>query len=196
MEEIIDFDNWLQQYIAPQVEYWAIFEPTTGEVIGIYPDLSAGEKQHKIKIDRDLAEDIHNGIVQMNCCFVDMNSQTVEIVTRPSFVKIDDILHRVIDKKYALDQKNDIVIQYNELENKIIFVMHSAIKISQFPWVENVEIRFFITAYNDPHDLYQIIVFQLKDLSQNSKEFIYTGPHNRFSIFTKRILKNYVYEQI
>ena len=196
MEEIIDFDNWLQQYIAPQVEYWAIFEPTTGEVIGIYPDLSAGEKQHKIKIDRDLAEDIHNGIVQMNCCFVDLNSQTVEIVTRPSFVKIDDILHRVIDKKYALDQKNDIVIQYNELENKIIFVMHSAIKISQFPWVENVEIRFFITAYNDPHDLYQIIVFQLKDLSQNSKEFIYTGPHNRFSIFTKRILKNYVYEQI
>ena len=196
MEKVIDFDSWLQQYIAPQVEYWAIFEPTTGEVIGIYPDLSAGEKQHKIKIDRDLAEDIHNGIVQMNCCFVDMNSQTVEIVTRPSFVKIDDILHRVIDKKYALDQKNDIVIQYNELENKIIFVMHSAIKISQFPWVENVEIRFFITAYNDPHDLYQIIVFQLKDLSQNSKEFIYTGPHNRFSIFTKRILKNYVYEQI
>jgi hypothetical protein len=196
MEEIIDFDSWLQQYIAPQVEYWAIFEPTTGEVIGIYPDLSAGEKQHKIKIDRALAEDIHNGIVQMNCCFVDMNSQTIEIITRPSFVKIDDILHRVIDKKYALDQKNDIVIQYNELENKIIFVMHNAFKVNQFPWIETVEIRFFITAYNDPHDLYQIIVFQLKDLSQNSKEFIYTGPHKRFSIFTKRILKNYVYEKI
>jgi hypothetical protein len=76
-----------------------------------------------------------------------MNSQTIEIITRPSFVKIDDILHRVIDKKYALDQKNDIVIQYNELENKIIFVMHNAFKVNQFPWIETVEIRFFITAY-------------------------------------------------
>jgi hypothetical protein len=74
--------------------------------------------------------------------------------------------------------------------------MHNAFKVNQFPWIETVEIRFFITAYNDPHDLYQIIVFQLKDLSQNSKEFIYTGPHKRFSIFTKRILKNYVYEKI
>ena len=196
MEEIIDFDNWLQQYIAPQVEYWAIFEPTTGEVIGIYPDLSAGEKQHKIKIDRDLAEDIHNGIVQMNCCFVDLNSQTVEIVTRPSFVKIDDILHRVIDKKYALDQKNDIVIQYNELENKIIFVLYSSIKTRKIQWAGSTEMQFFITSYNDPHNLFQTIAFQLKDLEESSKEFIYTGPHTRFSIFTRRILKNYVFEKI
>ena len=32
MEEIIDFDSWLQQYIAPQVEYWAIFEPTISPI--------------------------------------------------------------------------------------------------------------------------------------------------------------------
>lgn len=196
MEEVIDFDNWLQQYIAPQVEYWAIFEPCTGEVTGIYPDTAAGEKQHKIKIDRDLAEDIHNGIVQMNCCFVDMDTKTIEIATKHSLVKIDDVLHRVIDKKYAPDQKNDIVIQYNQLENKIIFILHTATEKSKILWAGNVEIQFFITAYNDPHDLYQTIVFQLKDISQNSKEFIYTGPHKRFSIFTKRILKNYVYEKI
>jgi hypothetical protein len=48
MEEIIDFDSWLQQYTAPQVEYWAIFEPTTGEVTGIYPDPAANDKQNKI----------------------------------------------------------------------------------------------------------------------------------------------------
>ncbi len=196
MEEVIDFDSWLQQYIAPQVEYWAIFEPTTGEVTGIYPDTAADEKQYKIKIDRDLAEDIHNGIVQMNSCVVDMGSETVEIVTKHSFVKIDDVLHRVIDIKYAPDQKNDIVIQYNELENKIIFVLQNAIKTRQIQWVGHTEIQFFITAYNDPHDLYQTITFQLKDLVPNSKEFIYSGPHNRFSIFTKRIFKNYVYEKI
>ena len=56
--------------------------------------------------------------------------------------------------------------------------------------------QFFITAYNDPHNLYQTIAFQLKDLEQSSKEFIYTGSHNRFSIFTRRILKNYVFEKI
>jgi len=196
MEEIIDFDSWLQQYITPQIEYWAIFEPTTGEVTGIYPDPAANDKQYKIKIDRDLAEDIHNGIVQMNSCFVDMDSETVEIVTRQSLTKIDDVLHRVIDKKYVPDQKNDIIIQYNELENKIIFVLHSLSKSRKIQWAGSTEMQFFITAYNDPHNLYQTIVFQLTDLEQSSKEFIYTDSHKPFSIFTRRILKNYVFEKI
>jgi hypothetical protein len=194
MEEIIDFDSWLQQYTVPQVEYWAIFEPTTGEVTGIYPDLAAHDKQYKIKIGRDLAEDIHNGIIQMSFCFVDIDSETVEIVTKHSLIKIDDVLHRVIDRKYAPSQKNDIIIQYNELENKIIFVL--PIKTRKIQWDGSTEMQFFITAYNDPHNLYQTITFQLKDLEQSSKEFIYTGSHNRFSIFTRRILKNYVFEKI
>jgi len=194
MEEIIDFDSWLQQYTVPQIEYWAIFEPTTGEVIGIYPDFAAHDKQYKIKIDRDLAEDIHNGIIQMSFCFVDIDSETVEIVTKHSLVKIDDVLHRVIDRKYAPTQKNDITIQYNELENKIIFVL--SIKTRKIQWDGSTEMQFFITAYNDPHNLYQTITFQLKDLEQSSKEFIYTGAHKRFSIFTRRILKNYVFEKI
>jgi hypothetical protein len=125
-----------------------------------------------------------------------MDSETVEIVTRHSLVKIDDVLHRVIDKKYVPDQKNDIVIQFNELENKIIFVLHNSIKTRKIQWDGSTEMQFFITAYNDPHNLYQTIVFQLKDLEQGSKEFIYTAPHKKFSIFTRRILKNYVFEKI
>ena len=196
MEKIIDFDSWLQQYIAPQVEYWAIFEPTTGEVTGIYPDLAAHDKQYKIKIDIDLAEDIHNGIIQMSSCFVDMDDETVEIITKHSLIKIDDVLHRVIDRKYVPIQKNDIIIQYNELENKIIFVLHSSSKTRKIQWDGTTEMQFFITAYNDPHNLYQTITFQLKDLEKHPKEFIYTGTNQRFSIFTRRILKNYVFEKI
>jgi hypothetical protein len=130
----------------------------------------------------------------MSFCFVDIDSETVEIVTKHSLVKIDDVLHRVIDRKYSPSQKNDIIIQYNELENKIIFVL--PIKTRKIQWDGSTEMQFFITAYNDPHNLYQTIAFQLKDLEQSSKEFIYTGPHNRFSIFTRRILKNYVFEKI
>jgi hypothetical protein len=196
MEEIIDFDSWLQQYTAPQVEYWAIFEPTTGEVTGIYPDSAADDKQYKIKIDSDLAEDIHNGIIQMSSCFVDIDSETIEIVTKHSLIKIDDVLHRVIDKKYRSTQKNDIIIQFNELENKIIFVLYSSTNTRKIHRDGSTEMQFFITSYNDPHNLYQTITFQLKDLEQGSKEFIYTGPHKRFSIFTRRILKNYVFEKI
>jgi hypothetical protein len=196
MEEIIDFDSWLQQYTAPQVEYWAIFEPTTGEVTGIYPDPAAHDKQYKIKIDSDLAEDIHNGIIQMSSCFVDIDSETIEIVTKHSLIKIDDVLHRVIDKKYRVTQKNDIIIQFNELENKIIFVLYSSTNTRKIHRDGSTEMQFFITSYNDPHNLYQTITFQLKDLEQSSKEFIYTGPYKRFSIFTRRILKNYVFEKI
>ena len=121
MEEVIDFDSWLQNYTPPEVEFWAIYDPKTSAVVGIYPAPAANDKQFKIKIERDLAEDIQNGIIRMSSCFVDLDSESIEIVEKHSLTKIDDILHRVIDRKYLTVQDTDIVIQYNESENKLIF---------------------------------------------------------------------------
>ena len=196
MEEVIDFDSWLQNYTPPEVEFWAIYDPETSAVIGIYPSFAANDKQFKIKIERDLAEDIQNGIIRMSSCFVDLDSESIEIVEKHSLTKIDDILHRVIDRKYLTVQDTDIVIQYNESENKLIFSMTPVLKTRKIRWDGHTEMEFLITSYNDPHGLYQVISFKLEELEYNSKEFIYTGPHNRFSIFTRRIFKNYVFEKI
>jgi hypothetical protein len=105
-------------------------------------------------------------------------------------------LHRVIDRKYLTVQDTDIVIQYNELENKLIFSMTPVLKTRKIRWDGHTEMEFLITSYNDPHNLYQVISFKLEELEQSSKEFIYTGADNQFSIFTRRIFKNYVFEKI
>ena len=55
----------------------------------------------------------------MSSCFVDLDSESIEIVEKHILTKIDDILHRFIDKKYLTVQDTDIVIQYNELEISI-----------------------------------------------------------------------------
>jgi hypothetical protein len=52
--ESLDFD--------PEVLAW------TKDNLDMIP---VDDKQYKIKIDSDLAEDIHNGIIQMSSCFVD-----------------------------------------------------------------------------------------------------------------------------
>ena len=78
MEEVIDFDTWIKNYIPQEIEFYAIYDPESYQVIGIYPEVAAAEKTYKIKIDKDLAEDIQNGIVKMNSCFVDVEAQELQ----------------------------------------------------------------------------------------------------------------------
>ena len=196
MEEVIDFDEWLQNYKPPKVEFWAIYDPDTSAVIGIYPSPAADEKKYKIKIDQELAEDIQNGIIRMSSCFVDLDLETIKVVEKHSLTKIDDILHRIVDKKYSVVKEADIVVKYNEEENKLIFIMTPILKTRKIRWDGHTEMEFLITSYNDPHNLYQSISFRLEELEENPKEFNYTGSDKRFSIFTRRIFKNYIFEKL
>jgi len=50
MEEVIDFDSWLQNYTPPEVEFWAIYDPETSAVIGIYPSFAANDKQKPVQL--------------------------------------------------------------------------------------------------------------------------------------------------
>jgi hypothetical protein len=74
--------------------------------------------------------------------------------------------------------------------------MTPVLKTRKIRWDGHTEMEFLITSYNDPHGLHQVISFKLEELEKGSKEFIYTGTDNRFSIFTRRIFKNYVFEKI
>jgi hypothetical protein len=196
VEEVIDFDSWIEQYSPPEVEFWAIYNPDTSAVVGIYPSPAADEKKHKIKIERELAEDIQNGIIRMSSCFVDLDAEVIEIVEKHSLTKIDDILHRLVDKKYSSVQDPDIVVKYNEEDHKLTFVMTPILKTRKIRWDGHTEVEFLITSYNDPHCLYQVISFKLEELEESPREFIYNGVDQRFSIFTRRIFKNYVFEKV
>jgi hypothetical protein len=51
--------------------------------------------------------------------------------------------------------------------------------------------NFFITDYNDPNVLFEIVSVRIKDLVGKSKIFK-NIEYKKFSVYTRRLFKNYV----
>ena len=87
----IDFDQWIQNYELPPVEFVAVFDPNTGAVISVGPSHAFKDQKNKIVIDQELAESIINAEIKINNCVVDINSNTIEVAEVQSVYKIDDV---------------------------------------------------------------------------------------------------------
>lgn len=189
MEKVIDFDQWYLNHKIV-IEYWAVYDPDTGKVKGIYPNESADEFQNKIKISSDIAEDIGNGKISLANCFIDFESDTLEITEIKSLIKIDDLLHRIIEKKYADIDHPDLTVSYDNKKLTFMLSDHAKGK-KRIHYNGDTLMDFYITEYNDPNMLYKKISIKLDDLINQDKHFDFICA-NRFSIFTKRIFKNYI----
>lgn len=192
MEEITDFDTWLKNYTPPEVDYYAIYNPETYQVIGVYPSYAADLEKHKLKIDRELAEDIQNGIVKMNTCFVDTESDTLEVIEKHSLRKIDDIVYRIPDSRYITINEPDVVISVNTKDNIILFKLINNLKTRKIMYDETTVMQFFVTEYNDPHKVIQTVTFTLDEMKSQEQSVKYQGQNLRFSVFTRRLFKKYV----
>lgn len=189
MEEVIDFDQWYLNHKII-IEYWAVYDPDTGKVKGIYPNESAEPFKHKIKIDSEIAEDIGAGKILLSNCFVDFDSDTLEIVEIKSLLKIDDVLHRIIEKQWSNIENPDIIITSNGSE--LVFSMSEKAKgKKRIHYNGDTLMDFYITEYNDPNILLEKITIQLDNLIAQNKQIQFNYPR-KFSVFTRRIFKKYV----
>ena len=203
MEEITDFDNWFTNFKLPPVKFVAVFNPDTGAVISVGPSYSFEDQKHKISIDKELAESIINAEIKINNCIVDINSNTLEVAEIKNTYKIDDVLHRIISKKDSEIKNPDIYIKYDSKLNTFKIEMSSefggtrkaraGIKKRNIVWDGDTEMQFFITEYNDPNLLFETVSVTINDLTGNHK--LITGfNYPKFSVYTRRLFKNYVIE--
>ena len=79
MEKIIDFDNWLAEYVPLEITYVAVFDPSTGSVISVGPSHAFKNEKNKISIDQETAESIIEGKIKINSCVIDLSANTLEI---------------------------------------------------------------------------------------------------------------------
>ena len=193
MEKMIDFDEWLKNFKPQPIEYYAIYNKETGAVIGVYPEHSCSDITNKIKIDDELATSIFDGIVLISNCFVDLNSEAIEVIQKESLRKIDDILHRIPDVEYSNIENPDVKIFFTGKSLK--FSLSDSIKNKKIKWDGDTVLKFIVSDYNDPHKFHDIISITLDKLYQGNQEFDYNGPDEKFSIFTNRILKTYAIEK-
>jgi hypothetical protein len=193
MEEITDFDKWLQTFISEPIEYYAIYNPQTAEVIGIYPKNSAKDIEHKVLIDLDLAESILEGKISLRSCFVDEIDDVLQVVQTQSVRTIDDILHRIVSKEFATFDEPDLCITFNLELNTITLSLIEKLKRKKIRWDNSALLKFLITEYNDPHKVIQVITTTLEDLYITDQTYQYTGADKNFSVFTSRIFKKYIF---
>lgn len=189
MEEVIDFDQWYLNHKIV-IEYWAVYDPDTGKVKGIYPNESVDTYEHKIKIDAETAESIGSGKILLSNCFVDFDSDTLEITEIKPLLKIDDLLHRIVDQRWVDMEDPEVTVTVEDTNLKFKLSEKAKGK-KRVHYSGDTVMDFYITEYNDPNILIKKISMSLDDLVKNDKIFHVSLP-TRFSIFTKRIFKKYI----
>jgi hypothetical protein len=196
MEQMIDFDSWLSSFIQKEIEYYVIYDPDTLGVIGIYPDHAANDIEHKLKIDKETAEMFFDGKISLTSRIVDRIDDKLQLVTVNSLVKLDDVLHRIPDANFVKIDNVDVSIKFLFDESLIKVQLSNIIKQKKSKLGTNSKLKFIICSYNDPHIIYQTIDVMLDQLCNNDIIIPYTGNDSRFSIFTTRAFKNYIFEKI
>ena len=203
MEKMIDFDEWIQSYVPAEIEYVAVFDPLTGAVIRVGPSSAFETEKYKIVIDKDIAESILTAELSIHKCVVDINSNTLEIAEVKDLVTMDYILHRIISTEYSNIKKPDIYLTYNkgfktlkiELSEEFsgTRLLDVSVKKRKVVWDGDTELNFLITDYNDPNIIFEMFSVKVNELINNFK-VIENVSYEKFSIYTRRLFKNYIVE--
>jgi len=193
-QELMDFDEWISLPANQTIEYYVTFKED-GSLLGVYPSHAIGDVQNKIKIDEDIAIAISTGVENLFSYKVDIPTRTLLKINRFSMhnlIKIDDVLHRIIDKKWSNINDPDIIVNYSSDNNLLDFSMSSRYS-KNIIWDGDTVMIFLITEYNDPNALIEMISIRVGDITENTKSFQLTLP-NKFSVYTRRIFDKYVFE--
>ena len=195
-QELMDFDEWIKLPVNQTIEYYATFKDD-GALIGVYPSHAVLDLANKIKIDDEIATAIATGVENLFSYKVDVPTKKLVKLNKfstHSLIKIDDILHRVIDKKWSTIQDPDIVISHNAKNNTLTFSMSNKYS-NNIIWDGATEMIFLITEYNDPNVLIHMLSIRAGDITENTKSVALDLP-TRFSVYTRRIFDKYLFETI
>jgi hypothetical protein len=201
MEEI----EFLDTAVIKEVVYMAEFDPVSGKILSVGPSTAFINTPNTMKIDQGTAEKIIEGEINIFNCAVDVRDMTFELIEKQTIVKMDDVLHRIMHKKWTIIDKPDIHLTV-DTENGVIVVelteeFYGTYRLSEkyqpvikrkVIWDGDTVLNFYITAYNDPNILYSQYSILLKDLVGTEVEIKCGQLPEKFSIYTRRILKNYV----
>jgi hypothetical protein len=207
MEKIVDFDQWIENFKPTDTVYMATYDPLTGTVTSVGPSYAFENEKYKLCIDTEIAEMIIEGTIQISSCFVDHLSSEFTIAEVKSVFKIDDVLHRITEKQWSDLEKFDIFLTFDQLTKTLTIELSEEFQgTKKLPekfqpvakrrivWDGDVEMSFLLTDYNDPNFLYTMIQVKVIDLIGKTKVLENLEVPPKFSIYTRRLFKNYTLE--
>lgn len=194
-QELIPFDDWIKIIVPIPEEYYFIYD-TDGNVQELRSSESLPDILNKVKIDNETAYEIYESKESLSSYKVNPITRELIKFTKlesQGLTKIDDILHRVIDKKWSKIEKPDISIEYNRAEPLLTFKINPVLKNIQ--WAGEQNMIFLITDYNDPNVLREMISFTVNEIIAYPQRFEIALP-TKFSIYTRRVFANYTFEEL
>jgi hypothetical protein len=203
MEEIIDFDEWIKNAQPLTIEYVVVYDQFTGKVTSVGPSYAFETEQYKLPIDTEIAEKIISSEIKIHNCQVDISANTLEIAETKNLNTIDDVLHRIVSVEYADVKTPEIYLTYN-FKNKTVKIQLSKEfggtknfkqigKKRNIVWDGETQMNFLITEYNDPNLIFEMFSVKINELIGKTK-IIKNIDYKKFSVYTRRLFKNYVIE--
>jgi hypothetical protein len=203
METIEDFDKWLAEYKPPTINYIAVFDPSTGKVISVGPDFAFPNEKNKVDIDKDIAQSIICAEIPIEKCMIDISSGSLEIAELKTLVKLDDVLHRIISTEFSNLETPDVYLTFNK-KSKTLKIQLSEVfggtkkfkkkhKARKFVWEGSTVMNFIVTDYNDPNLIYEMHDVKISDIVGKDVT-LKNIDYDNFSVYTRRLFKNYVIE--
>jgi hypothetical protein len=189
--------------IYDKIVYLAVYNPDTFRVTKVGPSYAFENEKHKVVIEEHIALSIIEGTTRLSSCFIDIDSQTLELVEKNHVVKIDDILHRISDKRWNKNKLFEIYLTYYTTDKSFKVQMTSLYsgtkkvnskKTRRISWNGDTLMNFYITEYNDPHVPYRILSFTVNDLINKSVVIKDIELPKKFSVYTRRMFKDYILE--
>ena len=205
-DDLPDFDEWLKNYTPPVINYVAAYDPETGKVQCVGPDYSINTDtyKHQLDIDEETALRITSGEVNIFKCYVDSTSGSLEIVEEKNLWTMDDVLHRIVEHRWSEFEKPDVYVtadtKNNTLKVELSEEYGGTKKIDgsfakrKIFWSGDTEMNFMITAYNDPHLQYTSVNATLDEVIETGVTFENIKYPEKFSIYTRLLLKYYEME--
>jgi hypothetical protein len=207
MEEMIDLEEFMASIVLPEIKYVAVFDPDTGAVTSVGPSYAFPNEKFTLDLDDETALSIIEGRTKIHSCFVDPTSNTLELSEVKTVIKMDDVLHRIVDSQWSDIEKPDLYITYNDSTltfqlteelygTYVLDKKFQPVKKRKVRWDGDTQLHFFVTEYNDPNILYKSVVMTLADIIEKSYTVELLELPEKFSVYTRRIFKNYVINKL
>lgn len=204
--ELPDFDEWIKTFKVPETNYLAAFNET-GQLTKVGPDHIFSDDENCVELSKEMAEEIISGRVLISKCYVDVKTGGVEIAQVEKLHKIDDMLHRIVEKQWTEVTVPDVYITYNKDQQQMVFELTESLggthvlpdEFQPVPkrkmvWDGETTLKFMLTNYNDPHIIHNVVEVKLHDLVENAYVLNNVSLPTGFSVYTRRLLKDYVLE--
>ena len=206
-QDIFELLKQKEQENKAEKKFYIYYEPSTGEVVHLRNYLEQDSHPFITITESDLEESIEN--FKPKDYLVLENKKKMKLIKADTITidqfNIDDLIYQI--PKITVENRNqikkhyyDIAIEQNNKDRVFRLKFSSETKEKFLPQqnLRQLSLSIYVTAESDPHILYQILEFKIRDLLDNQYYTINFDDFNgeKCNLFSRKYFQTYLHADI